>query len=580
MSHLPFAAKLQQRLISCLVVLSSGPILILFGSCAHQVMPQGGPPDTEPPRIVSTYPAPFTTHFADKRIALEFDEYVDQRSVEESIFISPYVGELEFDWSGTEVEVSFSEQLRRNTTYVVNVGTDVKDLRNQNRMAQAFTLAFSTGDEIDHGAIKGRVFTRNPNDPPEGVMIFAYLLENLNPDTVNPQTTKPDYITQTGKGGDFFLKHLAFGSYRIVAVRDEYRNLVYDQEVDEFGVPFTEISLTPTDTLAAGIFIRLSKEDTTRPRLIGASARDRNHVIAEFSEYVDTSSLRAQDFSVLDTLSRNYLSVRSVFLSPGKTSSFTLVTDHQDSTRGYRLLVRSAKDSAGNEISPIAKSIGFGGSGREDTVGLRFGQSSVRDSSTQVSTTAELRVTFTDAVKRANPSDIVQLKDSLGQGVPITAYWQNDVSITIVPQRRLVSLMWHRLIVETGKLVDWSGRPPKDSTKVIRFETMDADVLSGIEGEVVDRDSKAEGKIIIRAESVGQPKDAATVTIAKPGSFALADLREGRYVISAFRDANGNGQFDPGKPFPYLKAERFVVYPDTLRLRARWPLEGVRLELP
>ncbi|MEX0737056.1 MAG: Ig-like domain-containing protein, partial [Bacteroidota bacterium] len=139
-------------------------IMILLLSCAGQVPPEGGPVDTDPPLIVSTIPPPGTTLFAGDRVILEFDEYVDRRSVEQSIFVSPPVGSLEFDWSGREVEITFSDRLRENTTYVVNIGTDVVDLRNRNKMAQAFSFAFSTGGEIDFGAIEGKVYTSKPAD--------------------------------------------------------------------------------------------------------------------------------------------------------------------------------------------------------------------------------------------------------------------------------------------------------------------------------------------------------------------------------------------------------------------------------
>ena len=108
-----------------------------------------------PPEIVKTFPQNKTTLFHDRSIKLKFSKYVDQRSVQESIFISPYVGKPEYDWSGKEVEVLFPDTLHDSTTYVVNVGTDVVDLTNKNRMAHAFTLAFSTGSTIDSAAIEG-----------------------------------------------------------------------------------------------------------------------------------------------------------------------------------------------------------------------------------------------------------------------------------------------------------------------------------------------------------------------------------------------------------------------------------------
>jgi hypothetical protein len=556
------------------------PCLIFILSCAHQVGPQGGPPDKDPPEIISTYPAPYTLHFDDKRIAIEFSESVEQRSVEESIFISPYVGDLEFDWSGTEVELRFSENLRQNTTYVVNVGTDVKDLRNQNRMAQAFTLAFSTGDQIDRGAIQGRVYPRLQGDDPQGVMVFAYLLEGVNADTVNPRTLKPDYITQAGKGGDFFFKHLAFGAYRIFAVKDQYRNLVYDPEADEFGIPFRDTRITATDTLVANVAMRLGVEDTTKPRLIKVGTKDKNHIVAEFSEVLDTSTVTASSFSIVDTLAGTELAVKSVFPSSSKLSSFTVVTSTQDSTKGYRLVVQSGKDLSGNQVHFSANRLGFTGSGMQDTVGLKLLDSSIRDSSGQAVLAPRISVYLSDATMQDSRVDVVKLVDSLGRQIPLSINWVNDATVEIQPQRNLASVVWHKLKLDIGKLKNWEGLPARDSLRTIRFETLDAELLSGIEGGVIDRDRMGTGKIIIRAESPGKKEAVVyTTTATTQGSFVLSEMKDGQYVLSAFRDANGNGKHDPGLPFPFIQSERFAVYPDTLKLRARWPLEGVKLEI-
>ena len=145
-----------KHIVICHIIIFSIVALFLAG-CANQQPPEGGPVDRTTPEIISTYPdSSSIRNFSDNKIRLEFDRYVNERSVEEAIFISPYIGTPEFDWSGKELEITFPEKLRHNITYVVNIGTDVEDL-NKNRMARAFTLAFSTGKEIDRGAIEGSV---------------------------------------------------------------------------------------------------------------------------------------------------------------------------------------------------------------------------------------------------------------------------------------------------------------------------------------------------------------------------------------------------------------------------------------
>jgi uncharacterized protein (DUF2141 family) len=88
------------------------------------------------------------------------------------------------------------------------------------------------------------------------------------------------------------------------------------------------------------------------------------------------------------------------------------------------------------------------------------------------------------------------------------------------------------------------------------------------------------GSVVVTAWPVGK-KDAVprSVTVERPGPFQLLQLPEGQYVIQAYRDRNGNNKFDAGRVFPFALSERFSVASDTLKLRARWPLENVRIQL-
>lgn len=145
---------------------------MIFGiiKCANQLPPPGGEPDRIPPTIVEVYPPDGTINFDDNYFEIEFSEYVDKRSVTEAIFISPFIeGSLDYSWTGTSLEVTFPEKLKDNVTYTITIGTDVVDLNNKNRMAQAFTFSFSKGDKIDRKNISGKVYGKKK----EGIFIYA-----------------------------------------------------------------------------------------------------------------------------------------------------------------------------------------------------------------------------------------------------------------------------------------------------------------------------------------------------------------------------------------------------------------------
>jgi hypothetical protein len=553
---------------------------VLF-SCAGQRTPEGGPIDTEPPCIASTLPPNYTTRFAGNSITLEFSEYVDRRSVEGAIFISPSLGQLEFDWSGREVEIRFPGKLQRSTTYVVTVGTDVADIHNRNKMAQSFTLAFSTGEDIDHGAVEGRILPRKDTDPPLGVMVFAYKLDGLNPDTLDPRTTKPDYVTQTGKNGDFLLRHLAFGSYRVIAVRDDYKNLLYDPEADEFGVQPEGIALTPADTLKSGLWMKLEKEDTSAVRLLKVSPTNQRHLVVEFSSPIDTSGISATWFRISDTLNQNPLAVQSVCpVFPALTSAL-VVTDTQASGATYRLEVALLRGVNGLALSPAANRLTFSGSEAKDTLGPRIVSFSVSDSAREIDLQPRFLLHFSDAVQRAEAGKAITLLDSSRNLVPLSLRWLSDASLEIVPAGRLISRAWFVFRIGMRNVMNLDGQRGKDSLRVFRFQTVDEESFSSIEGSVTDVSvTDARGEVFLTARNLSrkEPKQY-TIRILQPGVFVLGDILEGKYVIRAYRDRSGNRNYDPGLVFPFRPSERFAVYPDTLKVRARWPLEGVVLNL-
>jgi hypothetical protein len=141
-----------------IIFLYIGLILTII-HCANQALPPGGPIDTEPPYIVATYPNTNELNYKSNKFHFEFNEYIDRRSFEDAVFISPAnIIKPEFDWSGKKVNVVLPYELDDNKTYSITIGTDVVDLNNRNRMNQAYTLAFSTGDKIDTFSISGKVF--------------------------------------------------------------------------------------------------------------------------------------------------------------------------------------------------------------------------------------------------------------------------------------------------------------------------------------------------------------------------------------------------------------------------------------
>ena len=275
------------KLLNAIII---SALLITF-SCARQGAPPGGPVDKIPPLIVGSIPPTQSVNvLLDTDIEIMFSEGINKANIADAIFITPYPGEdVKFKVKGKKLRIELPEVLKPNRTYVFTIGTDVKDLRN-NRLQQAFTLAFATGPQIDNNTISGKVYGK---DKVEGVLVWAYDL-SLNP-SPNPQDDPAEYITQCGATGDYELSYLAQGTYRLFAVQDKERDFLYDSEYDALGIANRDVTVSSIVPDVENCIFRITIEDTTRPMLDSASPPDRNHLDVRFSESMAPAVLGRPD---------------------------------------------------------------------------------------------------------------------------------------------------------------------------------------------------------------------------------------------------------------------------------------------
>lgn len=220
-------------------------------SCANQLPPSGGEQDTYPPKIISVFPKPNTVLFKGNSVRIKFDEYVDRRSLQESFFIYPDPGgSAEFSWSGKEAEISFPEGLRKNVTYLITLGKELKDIREGNILGRPYRFAFSTGSKIDKGIIEGKIIS----DKFDRVKVFGYKLTGKD---VNPEKDAPEYIVGSNDSGYFSLLNLAEGKYRIFAVYDDDRNNLYGKDFETVAMLNDDIVISSSKEKTGGAYFML-----------------------------------------------------------------------------------------------------------------------------------------------------------------------------------------------------------------------------------------------------------------------------------------------------------------------------------
>ena len=118
-------------------------------SCATIVSPTGGPKDITPPKMLSSQPSDLSTNFNGNKIVLNFDEYIELKTPEKYLLISPPLKDLpDIKIKGHSVVIKLEDSLRVNTTYNFYLGDAIVDISENNPFAN-FNFAFSTGPDID-----------------------------------------------------------------------------------------------------------------------------------------------------------------------------------------------------------------------------------------------------------------------------------------------------------------------------------------------------------------------------------------------------------------------------------------------
>ncbi len=554
-------AKLAMKKTKFLIFIFSSIFLM---KCANQLPPPGGPIDRVPPEVLEVYPPNGTTNFHDDHFEITFSEYIDKMSIMNALFISPEIKNLEYDWSGTSVEITFDDTLQENTTYTVSVGSNIQDLNNKNNMAQAINFAFSTGPKLDKGKISGRVYDKDPN----GVMIFAY----MKTDTfANPLIKKPKNVSQVGDNGEFFFLGLANGDYRIFAVKEENTNRIYNVGEDMYGAPYTEITLTDSNSIFEDLNFRLTKEDTSAPYIANITMTDKNHILIEYSEGIDSSKISSGNFFVVDSTTQKTIPTVHFFKSSSnKPEYYITISDSLNKDGNYFVVAKNIFDRNGNEM--LFDSYQFTISTSPDTLAPSFKKIETGFEKNKIDyKVPSFVIFFNDGITTENFNDAFTLKykkTKLSYDIDKI----DDASYRIKILNKLKPSKNIDLDIDNELISDAAGNI-LDTVNTIHLETLTGREFSGVSGQIQVADFDT--NVVVVLDATGRKKQRYSTAMQKDKSFNFERVLPGKYLIWCFIDSDNNGKYNFGSVEPFEFSEQFFSYPDTLELKARWPVGDV-----
>lgn len=549
--------------------------LATLAACAsgQSTLPPGGPPDTSKPFVVATIPDQGSTSVpTDTDIEIEFSEYLREANVSASVTITPIPTLApDYSWSGHSLVMAFDKPLVANRTYTVTLGSSLSDNAG-NRMGRPFSLRFSTGPDIDSGSIGGEVTGRSKVP----AYVFAWRLSDVAgtiPPNFRPDSTDPDFIAPIGDDGRFSLEGLPTGIFRLIAVTDASSDRRFTPGEDAFGIPTGDVTLVTQDRPATGVRIRLraAPDDVGHPSLYAASSIDRNRSELRFSEPIDTAGIRPDRFSL--SVDGTTYPIYAAWRSGSNRLAVGLL--HDPLPVGGLATVRATgiSDTAGNGIVDSVSTATFTVSSIVDTVPPLLLPTAV-DSTHPYTFPDSIRIAFDKPVQITQIEGAVVMRDSVGSMVPFRLERRSPAEFLARPLDTLFGSTRAWLEVDLRRFSDAAGNHA-DSTARILVALLPIRQLGSLEGTIVDTAQPASAHVLVlRERGTGR-----TVTLRNlpAGKWSIPAIHEGEYDVTAFRDADGDGEYDYGSAAPWRVAETFVTWRGTVRVRPRWTTSNVDL---
>jgi hypothetical protein len=258
-------------------------LLAALAACAVIEQPPGGPPDFEPPVILSVTPdSGAVVPELDDALKIQFDEVISEASgggLDELIRLSPRAEEVSVDWKRSAIEVAPKDGWLPGTVYHVVLEPGIADLRN-NPTTEGRTVIFSTGPPIPTTVLWGTVLDWQNARAARFALIEAVLL----PDSLV-------YVTTADSVGGYRLVSVPPGTYHVSASLDENTNRRRDTRES-----FDSVTVA-IDSVVSHTFWAFS-HDTAGPQLRRVNRTDSVTVQVRFSLMLDTVPPTAEMVSV------------------------------------------------------------------------------------------------------------------------------------------------------------------------------------------------------------------------------------------------------------------------------------------
>ena len=576
----------------CFLSVCSLFFICLMYACASVGTPTGGPEDRTPPRFVSSTPLPNSLNITGNKIEIVFDELiVVDKPMDKVIITPPQVQFPVIKAMGKKVLIELKDTLRPNTTYTIDFADAISD-NNEKNPLENFSFAFSTGDVVDSLIVAGTLLNAQNLEPMPGILIGLH----ENPED-SAFTRLPFFRTsKTNERGQFWIRNIAPGTYRIYALNDMNRNYRFDQPGEEIAFE---------DSLVIPSFYPDMRLDTVWKDSITIDTiiqTDFNHFIPDdivlflFKEKSERQYLRKSERSEAYKFSLSFNApVDSLpeirFLNAENREDFAVI----EYTEGRSILNYWLKDSLVYNIDTLQIEASFYKSDslnmlvwNTDTLSL-FQRKVPRKENRKDKDKKEEKIVFLGAAIEASSSmdvfDTIKVKFT----EPLVSFDPAQVLLL----QKIDTVRWDTLsfstIQDENNPMIYRIHRRWDYEKEYKI-SIDSAAFTGIYGKWNDKQSvsfktKNEneyGHLYVNFSGIeaggfcelldASDKVVRKATLKDEGALFM-NLKPSKYYLRYIVDVNENGIWDTGNYGQKQHPERVYYYPGYVEIRQNWRIE-------
>lgn len=526
------------RLIFFLSIVS----FLMVNGCASIQQPTGGPKDTIAPKILKEEPNNFSLNFKSSEIDIQLDEYFKLGNVGKEVSLSPDMEKQpDYRVKKKTLNIKLQDTLEANTTYTINFGDAIADY-NEGNVLKNYVYVFSTGNRIDSLSITGTVLNAITKKPQLDATVFLF---PTGRDTLFGKK-KANVFTKTDSSGNFKLKYLKEGSYKIYAVYEkDGGDRIYNSTNEEIGFIEKPVELKKDVT---GIELQLFKEDAKTFRITDRKIDNSGRMLYAFNQQLEKPSLKILnpveleknkvfefskkgDTALIWTKDLTFDSIEVAFLNNNIPLDTTVIR-------------RSKRDDYKQDIS-ITDNIPGG----------------------RIKPGGDFSLTFSAPINPIDTKNITLLQDS----VPVRNFrFERDTSSTRkynikYPYRAEKNYI---LTIPEGAVKGLYGGKNKKYEKTYQRDVEDNYGNITIRFTLQDTSTNQIIQLLNEQEEVINTRH-----LRKSAPLAYTMYPIGKYYIRVVYDANNNKKWDTGDVKKLLQPEKIWNSDKEFMLRANWDLE-------